>query len=80
MTKAAAEGNYKQYGGNARVAEYNSGLFALCEKLGVYFIDLDEIFADADGNLNVADSSDGIHLGVSSSTAWVDYLRTHTMP
>ncbi len=79
MTKAASQGYYSQYGGNARVAEYNRGLLALCEKLGVYFIDLDEIFADAEGNLNVSDTTDGIHLGVASSVAWVDYLRTHTV-
>ena len=78
MTKAASEGYYAQYGGNARVAEYNEGLYALCEELGLYFLDLNETFADENGNLNVDDSADGVHLGLKSVGAWADFLRTHT--
>ena len=66
------------YGGNARVAEYNEGLYALCEELGLYFLDLNEAFADENGDLNVDDSSDGVHLGLKSVGAWADFLRTHT--
>ncbi len=79
MTKAASEGYYAQYGGNARVAEYNEGLYALCEELGLYFLDLNETFADENGNLNVDDSADGVHLGLKSVGAWADFLRTHTV-
>lgn len=80
MSKEASESElYSAMGGNAKVAEYNERLYALCESMGHYFIDLDEIFADENGNLNISDTTDGIHLGVASCTAWVDYLRNHAV-
>ena len=81
MTKETAENDrYKPMGGNGKVAEYNERLYKLCEEKGLYYINLNEIFADSNGNLSVSDSGDGIHLGVASSRAWADYLRTHTPP
>ena len=81
MKKETAENDrYKPMGGNGKVAEYNERLYKLCEEKGLYYINLNEIFADSDGNLSVSDSGDGIHLGVASSRAWADYLRTHTPP
>ena len=81
MAKATAENSrYKPMGGNGKVAEYNSRLYTLCEEKGLYYIALTEVFADENGDLNVTDSFDGIHLGVKSSKAWVEYLKTHTVP
>ena len=81
MAKATAENSrYKPMGGNGKVAEYNSRLYTLCEERGLHYIALTEIFADENGDLNVTDSFDGIHLGVKSSKAWVEYLKTHTVP
>ena len=80
MVKETAENDrYKPMGGNGKVAEYNERLYKLCEEKGLRYINLNEIFADSDGNLTVTDSGDGIHLGVASSKAWADYLRTHTV-
>ena len=81
MAKETAENSrYKPMGGNGKVAEYNSRLYALCEERGMHYIALTEVFADENGDLNITDSFDGIHLGVKSSKAWVEYLKTHTVP
>ena len=62
------------------MVEYNRLLLQMCEERGLYFINHYEIFADENGYLAAADSTDGIHLGVKSSRAWADYLRTHPLP
>lgn len=80
MTREASESElYSAMGGNAKVAEYNRRLAELCESMGHYFINLDEIFTDENGDLKISDTTDGIHLGVQSCTAWVDYLRNHVV-
>ena len=78
--KTAANDRYSAMGGNGKVAEYNARLYKLCEEMGVHYLALTEIFADADGALNVSDTYDGIHLGVASSKAWIEYLKSHTAP
>ncbi len=77
---AASSDRYRDIGVNEKVAEYNRLLQAMCAEHGIYFIDVYEIFADENGHLYAADSTDGIHLGVASSRRWVDYLRTHPLP
>lgn len=78
--KTAANDRYSAMGGNGKVAEYNDRLFKLCEEMGVHYLALTEVFTDADGALNVSDTFDGIHLGVASSKAWIEYLKNHTVP
>lgn len=81
MTKTTAENDrYRPMGGNGKVAEYNDRLYDLCEEKGLYYIALTEAFADENGDLNITDTFDGIHLGVASSKAWIAYLKTHTLP
>ncbi len=81
MAKATAENSrYKPMGGNGKVKEYNERLYKLCEEKGLHYIALTEIFADENGDLTVTDSFDGIHLGVKSSKAWIEYLKNHTVP
>ena len=81
MAKATAENSrYKPMGGNGKVKEYNERLYKLCEEKGLYYIALTEVFADVNGDLTIDDSFDGIHLGVKSSKAWIEYLKTHTVP
>ena len=80
MSKKTAESDrYSSMGGNQKVAEYNSRLYELCEAKGTYYVNLNEIFADEAGDLTAPDTTDGIHLGVASSRAWADYLRTHVV-
>lgn len=66
---------------NARLKTINESLAALADEKGCYYLDLWEVLADADGNLN-ADyaAADGIHFTASGGyTAWVNYLRSHTV-
>lgn len=81
MCKVTAENErYSAMGGNTTVATYNERLYKLCEEKGAYYVALTEVFADENGDLNVTDSGDGIHLGVASSKTWISYLKTHTVP
>ena len=80
MSKKTAEADtYSPMGGNDKIAEYNEALLDLCESEGLYFVDLCEVFADENGDLNATDSGDGIHLGSKSYHTWADYLRTHVV-
>ena len=80
MSKKTAESDtYSPMGGNDKIAEYNEALLDLCESEGLYFVDLCEVFADENGDLNATDSGDGIHLGSKSYHTWADYLRTHVV-
>ena len=80
MSKKTAESDtYSPMGGNGKIAEYNDALMDLCESEGLYFVDLCDVFADENGDLNATDSGDGIHLGSKSYHRWADYLRTHVV-
>ncbi len=76
----AASERYSAMHINEKVYDYNAQLREICAQEGIYFIDLYEIFADADGALIASDSGDGIHLGVASCKRWAEYLRTHALP
>ncbi len=81
MSKTTAESaRYSAMGGNAKVAEYNERLRELAEEMGVYYVNVAEIFSDENGDLVAEDSTDGIHLGVASTKKWAEYLRTHPLP
>ena len=44
----------------------------------MYYLNVAEVFKDADGCLpNSASPKDGIHFGSSWYRTWFDYLRTH---
>ena len=66
---------------NDRIAEYNERMRQLCEENGWYYLDLEEVFRDADGYLISDYCSDprgmGIHFNNTAAQVWVDYLLTH---
>lgn len=63
---------------NAKIDRYNQVLKELAEEKGVYFLNVAEVFKDADGCLpDSASPKDGIHFGSSWYRTWFDYLRTH---
>lgn len=63
-----------------RFEEINSALAALALNKGCHYIDLWEALADENGSLNASFAqSDGYHLRAEGYTAWVEYLRTHTV-
>ncbi len=71
---------YSAYDVNNKVVQYNTRLREICAEMGLYYLDVYEIFSDANGDLLAPDSSDGIHLGGASLRKWADYLRTHPLP
>lgn len=63
---------------NAKIDRYNEILKGLAEEKGVYYLNVAEVFKDADGCLpDSASPQDGIHFGSSWYRTWFDYLRTH---
>lgn len=63
---------------NAKIDRYNEILKELATEKGVYYLNVAEVFKDADGCLpNSASPKDGIHFGSSWYRTWFDYLRTH---
>ncbi len=65
---------------NERLRAVNSRLAALAIEKGCLFLDLQEVFADADGNMKAEyAAADGIHLNKEGTQAWVDYLSSHTL-
>lgn len=63
---------------NAKIDRYNEILKELAVEKKVYYLNVAEVFKDADGCLpNSASPKDGIHFGSSWYRTWFDYLRTH---
>ena len=63
---------------NQNVAKFNEALYAMCERLGVYYLDVHSIFVDESGKMPVGNSSDGLHVNRACVAMWSDYLKTHT--
>lgn len=64
---------------NNRLRAINSRLAALALEKGCYFLDLQEVFVDAEGNMREDFAApDGIHLNKQGTQAWVEYLCSHT--
>ncbi len=66
---------------SSRLQSINESLALLAAEKGCVYLDLWEVFADEDGNLD-ADlaAADGIHFSAGTGyTTWVNYLRSHTL-
>ena len=64
---------------NAGVLDYNKRLQELAEKMGCFYLNIDESFYDEKGNLPDSLSTDGIHFGTAVCHQIMDYFRTHTV-
>ena len=63
---------------NKKIDRYNEILKELAAEKQVYYLNVAEVFKDADGCLpNSASPKDGIHFGSSWYRKWFDYLRSH---
>lgn len=63
---------------NKNVLIFNEALRRMTEAREVYFLNVHEAFADAQGGLPADKTSDGVHLNAQAIGEWADYLRTHT--
>lgn len=57
------------------ILQLNVGIQAIAEKHNLPYINLHEIFADANGDLKKEYTADGIHLRPAAYVLWVDYLK-----
>lgn len=75
---AAYEARPNAVADNAKIDRYNAIIKELAAEKGVYYLNVAEIFKDADGCLYASASpKDGIHFGSAWYRKWFDYLRTH---
>ena len=62
----------------SQIDGYNANLLALAKRLGVNFLNTDEMFADSDGYLpDEGDGGDGIHLNRAFTEKWLTYIAEH---
>ena len=63
---------------NDRIRAINDQLARIAYQRGLYFLNVQEVFTDENGNLREdLAASDGIHLKPSGYDVWADYLITH---
>lgn len=62
---------------NAQIRELNEGLQALAQAHALPYVDLYPLFADADGSLRAAYSSDGLHLSELGYEVWQQALAPY---
>lgn len=72
-----AKGSYVN---NRRINEYNESIRAMAEEKGCSLVDVAESFRGEDGCLPKDLTFEGIHLNVAGCKAWLEYLRTHSIP
>ena len=61
---------------NNGINEYNSMLAQLENKQNIFYIDINPLYDDENGNLSSTYSSDGIHLYAKYFTMWKDFILT----
>jgi lysophospholipase L1-like esterase len=77
--KSAWEGRAKLLAlPNSRIQDINQELALIAEDFGAYFLDLYPLFTDAQGNLNPALSTDGLHLNAQGYLVWRSALQLYT--
>lgn len=64
-----------QFYNNERIDALNQEIKLIAESNGCYFIDVNEIFDDNDGNLMKDYSSDGSHVLGKYYSVWVEWIR-----
>ena len=64
---------------NVRLEEYNQMLSELADNESVYYIDINEVYDDEEGNLSEEFTSDDLHLNGNCHDPWIDYLKTHAI-
>lgn len=57
------------------ILQLNTGIQAIAAKYKLPYINLHELFADANGDLKKELTADGIHLRPAAYVMWVDYLK-----
>lgn len=64
---------------NKNLSLRNEASRALADAENIFYLDIDKIYADANGNLKSSYTTDGLHVGTSYYPLWVDYLLQHAI-
>ena len=64
---------------NARIDQRNELLREMAKNENVYYIQLNDVFTDEEGNLPEGYSFDGVHMSAATMQIWKDYLKTHAI-
>ena len=62
---------------NANIGGYNDLIQQMAAEKGIYYLNVAQCMADAEGNLYSDASTDGIHLKKAYCERWFDYLKLH---
>ena len=65
---------------NANIRRYNDLIQQMAAEKRLYYLDVAQCMADAEGNLFSDASTDGIHLKKNYCERWFDYLKWHYVP
>ncbi len=80
MLVSAAKDDPNDYINNNNIRTRNEALKALENPQdNIFYLDVNEVVADANGCLEASYTSDGIHLLGNSLTIWEDYLKQHAV-
>ena len=60
---------------NEGIQERNDRIAALADGVNIFYIDVNEVVCDEEGNLNSSLTFDDVHLYGSKYNIWVDYLK-----
>ena len=62
---------------NEKINERNERLKAIAANEHIYYLDLNEVFTDAEGALQADAASDGVHMKSAYIQVWKQYLMAH---
>lgn len=65
---------------NQRINELNSMIAALADNQSIFYIDINPIFDDGNGNLMADCTSDGVHVFAKYYPQWCDWFCLNTVP
>lgn len=65
---------------NQRIDELNSMIAALADKQSIFYIDINPVFDDGNGNLIADCTSDGVHVFAKYYPQWCDWFCLNTVP
>ena len=65
---------------NQRINELNSMIAALADNQSVFYIDINPVFDDGNGNLMADCTSDGVHVFAKYYPQWCDWFCLNTVP
>lgn len=61
---------------NPKIDEINTAIAQMADGWTSFYLDINEVFDDAEGNLDVIYASDELHIQVKYYSLWVEWLRT----